>query len=451
MGHTSSMERTRWGARVVAVMAASVLLAGCGDVDKGSAKGADFERGLTARVGDSIEEVVIGPHNSLPWIGTFDATVTVNPVASADDLEQVMTAVADLLAASGSSADSGDSGDSARVWANGVEICAEGARRAPHLALREGLRAASRSLAGTLDCDTYAGELADVSADIAAVQAVIAKDDAVAGLRIDGRISSPRGEIEGLWRDLTPNLSEALGAVGRGDLNRFDLDGTVLNLSLQPGVDEARLRADVKRVAPDVALRVVAGGSQGGEGTSVGPEAARLRAELGALPGVIAVRFTSESAVVVRVTGAADVAPVVSRARELTAAVGEFHLHVTTQESDYPTWTVDEGTDFELPGNAEVAHLDDFAALASAEGISAVGWREPMSGRTRQVTITAPTGGDLRDVLPAIKAHVPVGSDLNLHLGNQDYYFDVAASLTAADGQGRELPRAFVETWNSLP
>lgn len=430
------------------LLVAALLLGGCGDVDKGSAKGADFERELTARVGDSVEEVRIGAHNALPWIGTFDATVTVNPDASADDLEQVEAVVADLLAASGKPA---ESGDSARVWANGVEICAAGARRAPHLALREGLRAASRSLAGTLDCDTYAGELADVSADIVAVQDVIAKDEAAAGLRIDGRISSPRGEIEGLWRDLTPHLADALGAVAVGDLNRFDLEGTVLNLSLQPGADEAQLRAAVKRVAPDVVLRVVAGGSQGGEGTSVAPGAATLRAELGALPGVAAVRFTSESSVVVRVTGATDVAPTVLRARELTAAVGEFHLHVTTQDSDNPMWTVDEGTDFEIPGAAEVAHLDDFAALVGATGISAVGWREPLSGRIRQVTITGPTGGDLRDVLPVVKSHVPVGSDLNLHLGYQDYYFDVAPTLAADDGQIRDLPDTFVETWNSLP
>ncbi|WP_148232524.1 hypothetical protein [Janibacter sp. HTCC2649] len=434
------MDRVRWGTGPV-VLLAVLALSGCSEVNKGSAKGADFERALKARHGALVEDIHVGAQNSLPWMGTFDATVTLLPTASMADLAAVESTIAEIIK---------DPSDSAVVWANGIEICAEGAGpRAQHLALRGQLLASSASLAGRLECeDGYAGELADLSADIPVVQSAVAADASITDLRIDGRIRKPSGEVDGLWRELTPHVAEALGAVTQEDLNSFELHGTDLSVKVQPGVDVTKLGADVKDVAPDVVLTVL----QGDDGASGAPEAAALRAELGRLPGVQSVRFTSAKRIVVRVATPADVAPMVGRARELSSAVGSFHLHVTTQASDNPLWTVDAGADFEVAADADLAHVKDFAALVGSDKISAVGWREDR-GRAAgapMVTITAPGGGDLRDVLPIVKAHVPDGAVLNLHLGDKDYYFDVASKLDSTDGQVRELPRTFVETWNSI-
>ncbi|KGN40510.1 hypothetical protein [Knoellia aerolata] len=430
---------------VTVLLGAALALGGCGDVNKGSAKAADFERALTAQHGDVLDDVSSSADNVLPWSGSFHATVTVRPDATAQTLTEVEDAVAALLEGSG---------DTASLRANGLEICTAGDRRAQHLALREELRAQSRSLLGRLDCDTYAGDLADVAADIAVVQSALASAGAARDLPVDGRISAPRGELDGLWRDLTPHLAQALGALDASDLNTFALDGSALELSVQPGVDPVAVRTAVAAVAPDVAVTVRTGGAHPEDmapPTFAGP----LRTELGALPGVVSARFVSSSLVVVRVASAADVAPTVRAAVARSAAHGSVRLHVTTQGSDHPLWTVDRGADFEAGSDLGAdlsADLADFAALVADPGIGSVGWREPGgSGARRQVTISAPAGGDLRTVLPVVKRHVPVGSGLNLHLGDDDYSLDVAHRLEQADGRSRELPATFVDTWNALP
>ncbi|MEO6019494.1 MAG: hypothetical protein ABIP45_04495 [Knoellia sp.] len=309
----------------------------------------------------------------------------------------------------------------------------------------------SVALEGRLDCDTYAGALRDLSADIAVVQRVIAAEPAIADLRLDGRISQPRGEVVGLWRDLTPHLSEAFGALASGEVNRFDLNGTALTIDVQPSADLEGLKATVAAVVPDVELTLTQGSGQS-EGRSLPAEAAQLRADLGALPGVESASFVSATRVVIRVAASTDVVPTVAAGQPLLAGVAPMTLHVTTQTSDAPLWAIQSGADFEVDAATMPEHLDDFAALIGDKGLSAVGWRERASGAAApMVTITAPTGGDLREVLPLIKKHVPVGADLNLHLGDEDYYFDVAPQLDRSMGQIRELPRTFVETWNALP
>ena len=54
-------------------------------------------------------------------------------------------------------------------------------------------------------------------------------------------------------------------------------------------------------------------------------------------------------------------------------------------------------------------------------------------------------------MLPVVKRHVPDGTSLSLHLGDDDYSFDVAPRLEREDGKVRELPATFVDTWNALP
>jgi hypothetical protein len=242
-----------------------------------------------------------------------------------------------------------------------------------------------------------------------------------------------------------------VGTVDVADLNAFTLNGSSLDLDVQPGVDAEAVRTSVAAAAPEVVLTVRPGAARGG-GWTPPASAARLRADVGALPGVASVRFVSPSELVVRVSDPSHVATTVAAARSRALLDGPEHLHVTTQAGDQPAWTVDRGADYEVVADTTMADLDGFAALVGDAGISAVGWREPGGRhRSRQVTITAPSGGDLRSVLPRVKEHVPVGTDLNLHLGDDDYYFDVAPRLDPDDGQVRELPRAFVDTWNALP
>lgn len=442
---TASMMRRGATASVRATACAVVLaLGGCGEVDKGSAKAADFERALTDQHGTHLDDVSTTADNVLPWSGSFHATVTVRPDVTAQTLTEVERAVAALLEGSG---------DTASVRANGIEICRDGDRRLPHLALRDQLRSQSRSLLGRLDCDTYAGDLASAAADIAVVQSALGTAHAAQGLPVDGRISAPRGELDGLWRELTPHLAQALGAVEASDLNTFALDGAALELNLQPGVDLDAARRSVAAVAPDVALTLRVGGAHD-EDAAPPAFAGPLRNDLELLPGVQSARFVSPAAVVVRVASAADVAPTVAAAVSRSAAHGAVRLHVTTQASDTPLWTIDRGADFEVgtdPG-ADPADLAGFAALVADPGIGSVGWREPAGSRPgRQVTISAPAGGDLQTVLPVVKRHVPDGTSLSLHLGDDDYSFDVAPRLEREDGKVRELPATFVDTWNALP
>lgn len=423
----------------MALLVAALLLGGCGDPNRGSAKGVEFERALRERHAGVVEDVSVNAQNVLPWVGTFDARVTVGPDTSAAELTAVESTIAELA---------GDA--KATVWANGLEICPEGSRRAQHLALRERLRLSSTTLSGSLDCATYSGKLADVAVDTVAIQRAIAQDPTIAGLPVEGRIPVPRGRIDGLWVDLTPNLSRALSTVLTADLNYFEVDGRALEIGVQPGVDVEKVRTVVATVAPDVVLTVIVGAAP--TGSTLGPEAAALRSDLLALEGVASVRFVSGSAVVVQVNRPQDVAPTVPAAQALATSRGQFDLHVTTQSRDHPLWTVDSGADFDLPASASSEHLDDFAALVSDGGITAVGWREPATpGGRRMVTVTAPTGGDLRTVLPLVKRHVPAGADLGLHLGPEDYYLDAAPQLARDDGEVRELPAAFVETWNAAP
>ena len=81
-------------------------------------------------------------------------------------------------------------------------------------------------------------------------------------------------------------------------------------------------------------------------------------------PGVQSARFVSPAAVVVRVASAADVAPTVAAAVSRSAAHGAVRLHVTTQASDTPLWTIDRGADFEV-GTDPGADLAGFAALVA--------------------------------------------------------------------------------------
>jgi len=426
------------------LLVAALLLGGCADVDKGTAKGADFERDMTQRHGAVIEDIALVTNNALPWIGNFDATVTLQSAASTADLEAVERTIAELI---------DETSDSAVVWASGIEICPEGAGpRAQHLALRAGLVAASASLRGELRCeDGYAGELADLSADIPAVQPVLGQAPDLKDLRIDGFISDPAGDVSGLWRDLPPRLGAAMGAVDAADLNDFELDGKNLTIGVQPGLDLVRLRAAVAAPDPTTVVTLKEGTVRGSD-EPLPAAAAALRADLKALPGVELVRFTSADRVIVRVASPTDVAPTVASARPLVLAVAEMTLHVTTQAGDRPSWTVTSGADFEMRVYGEPKHLDAFSALASDSRLSAIGWRQNRGrGGAPMVTISAPTGGDLRTVLPLVKEHVPVGTTLNLHLGEEDYYFDVARRLESGGKGSRALPEKFVETWNDLP
>jgi len=426
------------------LLLAALLLGGCADVDKGSAKAAGFERAMTQQHGALIEDIDSGTLNTLPWVGSFDARVTLRPTASTADLEAVERTIADLVK---------DPSDSAVVWVSGIEICREGAGpRAEHLALRAGLVAASASLRGQLSCeDGYAGELADLSADIAVVQPAIAGAPELRDLAIAGVISKPAGGVTGLWRELPVRLGEAIDAVGAADVNDFELDGNAVTIGVQPGLDPGRVRAAVAAVDPTVAVTLTEGRARG-KGAPLPPGAAALRAKLRALPGVESVRFTSAFEVIVRVVEPTDVAPTVASGLPLVLPVGSMNLHVTTQDSDQPSWTVSSGADFEIYSGQELEHLENFSALAADRRLSAIGWREGRGrGSAPMVTVSAPTGGDLRTVLPLVKEHVPVGSTLNLHLGDDDYSFDVARRLESGGKGSRELPEKFVETWNALP
>ncbi|WP_353950593.1 hypothetical protein V6K52_13250 [Knoellia sp. S7-12] len=438
------MEHVRWGTGPVVLLAGALVLGGCADVDKGKAKGADFTRAMSQRHGPLIEDIGIAAENALPWVGSFDAKVTLLPTASPADLEAVESTIADLVK---------DPSDSAVVWANGIEICPEGAGpRAQHLGLRAGLFASSASLRGELSCEEgYAGELADLSADIAVVQPAIAQLPDLKDLPITGSISAPAGDVGGLWREVPPRLAEAITAVDAADLNDFELNGTALAIGVQPGLDLDRVRAAVAAVDPKAVLTLTEGTVRG-SGESLPAGFGGLRADLMALPGVENVRFTSAHEVVVRVATPTDVAPTVASGLPLVVAVAQVKLHVTTQASDTPRWTVASGADFEIYAGQELEHLEDFAALTADRNLSAIGWREG-GGRNgaAMVTISAPTGGDLRKVLPAVKEHVPVGATLNLHLGEDDYYFDVAPRLESEGDGSRALPKKFVEIWNALP
>lgn len=426
----------------VLLLGAALGLVGCGDVNKGSAKAADFERTLTSGHGDHIEGVSSAADNVVPWSGTFHATVTLRPDASAEALAEVERTMAALLE---------DSADTATLRANGMEICRDGDRRAQHLALREQLRRQSRSLLGELDCDTYAGNLGAAAADIAALRSALASAPEARDLPVDGRISSPPGELAGLWRDLTPHLAQALGAVGEADLNAFRLDGAALEVTVQPGVDSEALRRTVATVAPDVVLTVRAGGLHP-EHAPPPPFAGPLRSDLVGLPNVESARFVSPSLVVVQVASATDVAPTVVAGLDLAAGRGPLRLHVTTQTGDHPLWTVERGAGYEAGTDSPPTGLDDFAALVADPHIASVGWREPgRTGSSRQVTVSAPTGGDLRVLLPVVKRHVPVGTRLSLHLGDQDHSLDVAPRLERDGGRAGDLPKVLVDTWNALP
>lgn len=425
------------------LLVAALVLGGCADVNKGEAKGADFERALMQRHEALIEDISIGAVNALPWVGSFDAKVFLLPTASMADLATVEATAETLLAGS----------DSAVVWANGIEICPDGAGpREQHLGLRAGLFASSASLRGELSCEEgYAGELAELSADIAVVQPATAQVPDLKDLPITGRISTPDGDVGGLWRELPPRLAEVISLVDAADLNDFELNGAALAIGVQPGLDLARVRAAVAAVDPKAVLTLMEGTVRGtDEPLPVG--VGGLRADLRALPGVESVRFTSAHEVVVRVAAPTDVAPTVASGRPLVVAVAELKLHVTTQASDTPSWTVASGADFEIHAGQELEHLEDFAALTADSELSAIGWREGGGrGSAAMVTISAPAGGDLREVLSAVKQHVPVGATLNLHLGDDDYYFEVAPRLESEGEGSRVLPEKFVETWNALP
>lgn len=432
------------GTGPVVLLVAALLLGGCGDVDKGSAKAADFERAMTQRHGALIEDIDIGATNALPWVGNFDAKVTLQPTASTAELEAVERSIAEVIK---------DPSDSAVVWVSGIEICPEGAGpRAQHRALRAGLVAASTSLRGELSCEGgYAGELADLSADIAVVQPAIAKAPSLQDLRIDGYISDPPGDVQGLWRELPPRLGEVMGAVDAADLNDFELDGSALVIGVQPGLDLGGVRAAVAAVDPKTLLTLKEGRVRR-DGEPLPAGAADLRADLSALPGVESVRFTSAFEIIVRVARSSDVTPAVASGLQLMLPFEPMNLHVTTQDSDKPLWTVTSGFDFEIYSGQEAEHLEAFSALVDDGQLSAIGWR---ANRGRDgapmVTISAPAGGDLRTVLPLVKEHVPVGSTLNLHLGKEDYNFDVARRLKSGGKGSRALPEKFVDTWNDLP
>lgn len=427
------------------LVGAALVLGGCGDVNKGSAKAEDFVRELTARHGAVVEDVSSAADDVLPWSGTFHATVTLRPDASAEALLDLESSVTSMLEGSE---------DTASLRANGLEICRDGERRTQHLAVREQLRSRSRSLLGRLDCDTYAGDLAAATADIPVLQSVLASAQEARDLPVDGRISSPRGELAGRWRDLSPHLGPALGAVAAADLNAFVLDGAALELVVQPGVDPDALRRAVADVAPDVSLTVRAGGLRP-EDPPPPAFAGRLRSDLRRLPGVQSVRFVSPTLVVVRVASAGDVAPTVAAAVGRAALDGALRLHVSTQAGDRPLWTVERGAGYEVGTESGARDLDAFAALVADPhigSVGSVGWRDPgRSTSRRQVTVSAPSGGDLRIVLPVVKRHVPIGTSLSLHLGNEDLSFDVAPRLERGDGKVRDLPGAFVDTWNALP
>jgi len=426
------------------LLTASLLLGGCADVDKGTAKGADFERTMTQRHGALIEDIDIGATNALPWVGNFDAKVTLRPTASTAELEAVERSIAEVIK---------DPSDSAVVWVSGIEICPEGAGpRAQHRALRAGLVAASTSLRGELSCeDGYAGELADLSADIAVVQPAIAKAPSLQDLSIEGFTSDPPGDVQGLWRELPPRLGEVMGVVDAADLNDFELDGSTLSIGVQPGLDLGRVRSAVAAVDPKAVLTLTEGRVRGNS-KPLPAGAAALRADLSALPGVERVRFTSSFELVVRVASPSDVAPTVASGLPLALPFEPMNLHVTTQDSDSPRWTVTSGADFDVYTGQELEHLQAFSALVASSELSAVGWRVA-GGRqgAPMVTISAPAGGDLRTVLPLVKKQVPVGATLNLHLGDEDYYFDVARRLKSGGKGSRALPEKFVDTWNDLP
>jgi hypothetical protein len=287
--------------------------------------------------------------------------------------------------------------------------------------------------------------------DVPVVQAAAATGAGLEELRVRAALTSPRGRVGGLWTDLSPHLGQVVGVVGAEDFNSFQLDGSALTLRVQPGVDPAALATRVQAVAPEVDVTVVRG-SVNGVDTPLPEEASALRSTLRALPEVDSVRFVTASQVVIRVRTGAAVAPTATGALPLAAAVAPMHVHVTTQASDSPRWTVDTGVDLEAEAGPVPERLADFGALASSTAFTAVGWREPSGGSGRRmVTLTAPPGGDLRTVLPVVKRHVPQGADLNLHLWDEDYYLDTAPRLEPSDGDVRELPDTFVETWNALP
>lgn len=428
---------------MVTILAASLLVTGCGPVNAGTAARDEFEAQLDADYGEHVEELRISDDNALPFAGTAFGSVVLRPETPPDVLDEIFAFVTGYRSTGGSFDGSG-------VVANGVGICANDPQLDAKRALRAALHAEGSALDGEWPCPTsarlepmaYEGTVAQLSADAALVRSL----GGAPGLELEARLTDPPGTAVTGFDAVPGSLAETLGAIAEvAEVVAFELAADGLSVAIHEGGDVAAAQAAADAVAGEgAAVRVVLGSLDPGEQAMIERLAPVLEA-LRRVPGVDGAEATGEG-VTLRTLD-----PLRARAL-LDAADGTAEL-----EGLALTILVGEGSaamraaEYVRPAGASSGGFEAFAALVADEGVSDATVRE--AGGGREAWIDVELAGPLLDAV-RLKPVLPIGIDgrLSSIADESSIMWTIADPLREEDvssGVGDVDVPAFVAAWNA--
>lgn len=435
------MRRSRWW--LVPILAASLLVTGCGPVNAGTAAREEFEAQLDADFGEHVEEVRISDDNTLPFAGRAFGSVVLRPETPPDVLESVFELVTTFRSAAGSFEGSG-------VVANGVGICVGDPQIDAKRELRSALHAAGASLSGEWPCSTggvqepepYWGPAADLDADVALIRSL----DGATGLRLEARLTDPPGTASGLVEELPDTAGAALAAIAAAaEVVAFELKGGALTVAIdQQGDTDAALSAAEAAAGPDLAVHVVLGSLDPSEQAELA-ELEPVLEELRRVPGVAGAEATVDG-IAVRTLDPAQ-APAVLEAATSAEALVDRSITILVGEGTAAM----RAAEYVRPAGATTGSFDAFAALVADSGVSDVTVREAGGGREGWVDIELT--GPLLDAV-RLKPVLPTGVDgrLSSVADESSIMWTIADPLRdehVSSGVGDVDLAAFITAWNA--
>lgn len=436
--------KTRAGLAALAATSVAVLLAGCLPLNAGGAAQDAFEERVNADYGDWVEAFRTSGLNTLPFMGEAYGSV----VLRADTPPDIFAEVYDFVANYRGPGNFEGSG----VEANGIGVCVGDPQQGAKQQLRDALQAAGTELTGDWPCPprpgdaplAYGGTLEAFDADLAVIRSLGIQT----GIELTASVTDPRGSVSGQLDEVPATTAATVFAIDEvSEVLQFDLTDTALTVAISPTADALPAQAAADAAAgPGLVTEVVLG--------SLDPAQQQRYAELGpvldelrAIPGVTHVEAAPQS-VNLRTLDAQQVTAIHAAALAIPEMADLGFAIEVGEES--PTMG---GSLYVLPTGGQSQHIDDFAALMMADGVTQVVLKEASPTRERWLSVHADLS--IMDVVQ-LKGIAPTGVEAQFTSVPDDVAlrFRIADQLRPADisdWQDAVDLEAFTAAWNAQP
>lgn len=440
--------RTRRWWRAAALLGAVTILAAC-NPDAGTKAKGELAQEMRAQIGDHFVDVTGRATNDMPGAGHLDGEIEVRADTPADVFAEAMAAVEAF------EPEARAGYRPVGVRANGVTVCFDDPQREVLLSLREWLRETGQSLQGQWACGSpslerppgYRGTLAAFVADTERIRPLLEREPA-RRLTLAGELSRPNGSLAGSWAEVPPTLGPTMALLeDRHDVVRMQLDGSVLQVAVDPVQDLSQTEAAVAEVAGDLDVRLYQGAidDAGQEAyASFGPLADSVRAQ----EGVTRVQVRANH-LQVRVQDVSAVRAVHDLVFGADRPEGT-HLEIVVPS---PEGRVGDESTYKRNATSQGGHVDLFIALVEEREVARVSLIEESQVQQQWLQLKVRTS--LEQTLPLLRGVLPEGMRVTLFGGGPDQSATVVIRdrMTADDFSATRLDvsarQRLAELWNA--